>query len=204
MRHFTHSIGGVTALILCFLFLNGCSRDESSAAPEAARNTNNAVKVSVVTVKPTPIRDVLVLPGDTEAWQDVRVSADTAGRVEWVGPAEGDAVKKGQLIAKIDVSALAAALARAEAALKLADDLYKRRKRLFERAIINQEELNRSLTERTLAQGALGWVWARSGRTIPIPGFRSVRQVEENARAMAFGPLSSQPMREIDRLLGRD
>jgi len=40
-----------------------------------------------------------------------------------------------------------------------------------------------------LAQGALAWIWGRSERTIPIPGFKNVRQAEENARAMAFGPL---------------
>ncbi|MDH4135672.1 MAG: aldo/keto reductase [Anaerolineae bacterium] len=56
---------------------------------------------------------------------------------------------------------------------------------------------------RTLAQGALAWVWARSERTIPIPGFRTVAQVEENTAAMQFGPLSAEQMREIDILLGR-
>lgn len=56
---------------------------------------------------------------------------------------------------------------------------------------------------RTLAQGALAWIWARSERTIPIPGFRTVAQVEENTAAMQFGPLSAEQMREIDVLLGR-
>lgn len=56
---------------------------------------------------------------------------------------------------------------------------------------------------RTLAQGALAWLWARSGRTIPIPGFRTVAQVEENAAALVFGPLSETAMRRIDELLGR-
>ena len=36
---------------------------------------------------------------------------------------------------------------------------------------------------RTLAQGALGWIWARHPRTIPMPGFRNVTQVEDNAGA---------------------
>jgi aryl-alcohol dehydrogenase-like predicted oxidoreductase len=54
---------------------------------------------------------------------------------------------------------------------------------------------------RTLAQGALAWIWARSDRTIPIPGFKTVQQAEENARAMAFGPLTGEQMREIERLL---
>ena len=56
---------------------------------------------------------------------------------------------------------------------------------------------------RSLAQGALAWLWRRSQTTLPIPGFRTVKQVEENARAMQFGPLTSEQMRQIDGLLGR-
>ena len=39
---------------------------------------------------------------------------------------------------------------------------------------------------------------------IPIPGFKTVAQVEENAGAMAFGPLADEQMRQIDALLGRN
>ncbi len=56
---------------------------------------------------------------------------------------------------------------------------------------------------RTLVQGALAWIWARSEKTIPIPGFKTVAQVEENARAMELGPLTAGQMKEIDALLGR-
>ncbi len=56
---------------------------------------------------------------------------------------------------------------------------------------------------RSLAQGALAWLWARSPRTIPIPGFKSLKQVEENAGAMAFGPLTPEQMRQIDTALAR-
>jgi aryl-alcohol dehydrogenase-like predicted oxidoreductase len=56
---------------------------------------------------------------------------------------------------------------------------------------------------RTVAQGALAWLWARSQQTVPIPGFRTVEQVNENCNAMAFGPLSEEQMKEINTLLGR-
>ena len=56
---------------------------------------------------------------------------------------------------------------------------------------------------RSLSQGALAWLWARSPRTLPIPGFRTVAQVKENAAAMQFGPLAVEQMQEIDRLLER-
>jgi aryl-alcohol dehydrogenase-like predicted oxidoreductase len=54
---------------------------------------------------------------------------------------------------------------------------------------------------RTPAQGALGWLWARSGRTIPIPGCRTVAQVEENAGALAHGPLPRAEFAEVEQLL---
>jgi aryl-alcohol dehydrogenase-like predicted oxidoreductase len=56
---------------------------------------------------------------------------------------------------------------------------------------------------RTPAQGALAWLWARSPRTIPIPGFRSVAQAEQNAGAIAKGPLTAGQLAEVDRILGR-
>lgn len=57
---------------------------------------------------------------------------------------------------------------------------------------------------RTLAQGALAWVWGRSPRTVPIPGFRTVAQVEENAGALEHGPLTPEQMDEVERILRGD
>jgi len=54
---------------------------------------------------------------------------------------------------------------------------------------------------RTLAQGALAWNWARSPRTVPLPGCRTAAQVEENAGAMEFGPLTPDQLAEIDKLV---
>ena len=56
---------------------------------------------------------------------------------------------------------------------------------------------------RSISQGALAWNWARSEKTLPIPGFRTVAQVEENAGAMQFGPLTTEQMNEINGLLER-
>jgi aryl-alcohol dehydrogenase-like predicted oxidoreductase len=56
---------------------------------------------------------------------------------------------------------------------------------------------------RTLAQIALAWIWARSERTIPIPGFKSAAQVQENVKAMDFAPLSHEQMEKINAVFGR-
>jgi aryl-alcohol dehydrogenase-like predicted oxidoreductase len=54
---------------------------------------------------------------------------------------------------------------------------------------------------RTMAQGALAWLWGRSPNTLPIPGFKGMRQAEENARAMEFGALTPVQMAQIDGIL---
>ena len=169
-RHFPKQ----TVLALVFAFaVAGCTESESSSQSEK-QNQSRAVQVAVTEIQPTPIRDVLILPGETEAWQDVCVAADMGGRVEWIGPKEGDRVREGDLLAKIDVSTLEVALEKAEAALKLAEDLYQRRRQLFDRKIINQEELDRAATERTLAEGNLKQAKVEYGRGFtrsPISGY---------------------------------
>lgn len=54
---------------------------------------------------------------------------------------------------------------------------------------------------RTLAQGALSWILARSPRTIPIPGCRTVTQVAENAGALDHDPLDQSQLDEIRSIL---
>lgn len=54
---------------------------------------------------------------------------------------------------------------------------------------------------RTLAQGALGWLWAKSPATIPIPGFKTVAQVEDNAGALQHGPLDDSQMAQVAAIL---
>ncbi|MEW5871069.1 MAG: aldo/keto reductase [Chloroflexota bacterium] len=50
---------------------------------------------------------------------------------------------------------------------------------------------------RTYAQGALGWIWARSPLAIPLPGFRSMEQMQALVQAQRFGPLPPQAMQAI-------
>lgn len=145
------SILFLAALLWAGLFVMGCDDKDGLATAESNPNSPAAIPVSTVEVQPVQLQDVIFLPGTTEAWQDVQVAADTPGRIEWIGPREGEKVNKGDLLIKIDVSALKAALDHAKAQYKLSDDLYQRRRRLFERKIIAKEELDQSATQRTLA-----------------------------------------------------
>ena len=57
---------------------------------------------------------------------------------------------------------------------------------------------------RTPVQGALGWLWARGSHNIPIPGARTVDQIEGLAAALEFGELPASTMAEIDSVIVRD
>jgi membrane fusion protein (multidrug efflux system) len=157
----------VLAVLLAGVAGSGCKNSETSADIEKKSPEAPAVTVSVMVVEPIAIRDIIYLPGETEAMEDVQVSANTAGQVEWIGPQEGQKVNKGDLLAKIDVSALKAALDHAEAAYQLADDLWQRRQRLFDRKIIAQEEFDQSETQRTLALTDLEQIRVRYNHGFP-------------------------------------
>lgn len=54
---------------------------------------------------------------------------------------------------------------------------------------------------RTMAQGALAFIWALDDRMIPIPGFKTVKQVQENASALELGPLTDSEVSHIRKLV---
>jgi len=144
----------VPVLFIPFFLFIGCSKPDAGALANE-KTEESRVPVSIMEVTPTPIRDIIILPGETEAWQDVRVASDIGGRVEWIGPREGETVTKGDPIAKIDTSVRKAGLDSVKAAYALANDLYQRREKLFKRQIITKEELDRSRTERKRAYADL-------------------------------------------------
>lgn len=56
---------------------------------------------------------------------------------------------------------------------------------------------------RSLAQGAIAWLWARTPNAMPIPGFRTPEQVTDLCGALDHGPLSVAQMNEIEAILDR-
>ena len=182
----------LTVLAAAFL-ITGCQDQESMAVAESASPETPAVPVSVKVVEPVALQDVIFLPGETEAFEDVTVAANTAGRVDWLGPREGQQVNKGDLLAKIDVSALKASLDRAEAAYRLADDLYQRRLRLYDHKIIAKEELDQSETQRALALADLKQIKVRYNHGFPkspITGIINYLYVEVGEYADVGKPLA--------------
>lgn len=76
-------------------------------------------------------------------------------------------------------------------------------------AVIHRLEIVQALGEaltsggRSKAQGALAYIWGLDDRMAPIPGFKNVQQVRENAGALAFGPFSAQEVLQVQEIVAR-
>src|SRR5690242_7721338 len=97
------------------------------SAPAASPRAASEPAVLAVTVVPAEIRPLVrsvIGDGSVVPWQELIVSAETAGlRVAELAADEGDQVRRGQVLARFDDSLLVAQLAQAEAAVTEADAL---------------------------------------------------------------------------------
>lgn len=116
--------------------------------------SNNAVDVKLTTVvKQTPARSsaVLTASGYVVAQREASVSSKGTGVLVYLGVVEGDKVKKGQIIARLDDRDIVAQLDQAksnlqlyEAQLKEFENNYKREKELFDRGLSSQQSLDKA------------------------------------------------------------
>ena len=148
----------------------GCDQPEARAN---GADGPKAVNVHIQPLVPGTISDVRILPGEVEALEDIVLSAECEGVVEWIGPAEGEDVERDQLIARIDLQTLQTALDKAEANLGLAQKQARRRQDLFDRRVATREELDEALTTLNLARATLQEAQAAYERGVirsPITG----------------------------------
>jgi aryl-alcohol dehydrogenase-like predicted oxidoreductase len=88
-------------------------------------------------------------------------------------------------------------LERAPALLEVLEDLVRAGKiRTYGWSTDDEPHLTRD--GRSVVQGALGWIWARSPLAIPLPGFRNLEQMQELVQARRFGPLPLDAMQAIE------
>ncbi|WP_419780660.1 efflux RND transporter periplasmic adaptor subunit [Maridesulfovibrio sp.] len=177
-RHLVPFILGILILSLC-----GCNSDPKTEASAAA--PEKAVRVSVVEVTPVTIQDMLTLPGETAPDKDVCVSSESAGTVVWLGVKEGDTVRKGQLIARLDGASSGAKFDRAKAAKRLAAEQLRRRKELLNKGVLAQEEYDQIKAELDQSEASLKEMQVNVEYGIvraPIAGVINKRYIDRGER----------------------
>ncbi len=122
--------------ILAVILLSGCSAEEQQTSEGDLVKT---VNVETQTIEEQSFERYLKLVGTVEAQNDVRISAEVAGRITKYFVEQGDDVQKGDPILKIDDSQLVRERERLEAVTTQAKENYERLKRLYEQDSVGSE-----------------------------------------------------------------
>lgn len=120
-----------------------------------------AVNVAVQILEPKDVEETFTLPGTLEAWEDLTLSLEQPGPILWIGPSEGDRLKAGDEILRIDKEALLAQHARNGTDYDIRKKQLERADSLLSEQLISERErddvyqafqsANTSLTETRIA-----------------------------------------------------
>jgi RND family efflux transporter MFP subunit len=121
--------------ILAIILFAGCSEEQQATQDELIKTVN----VETKTIQQRPFERYLKLVGTVEAQNDVRISAEVTGRINRYFVDQGDEIKKGDPILKIDDSQLIRERERLEAVTAQAKENYERLKRLYEQDSVGSE-----------------------------------------------------------------
>jgi membrane fusion protein, multidrug efflux system len=150
-------------LLVAALLIAGCSRSRE-AAETSDEGAVPTITADVATVKRGTIAEDLVVRGTIAALpnEQVKVSALVPGRVDAFSVAEGDTVRQGQVVARIDTRALqdqqkqaTAARQQANAQLENARLNLQRNEQLFARGVAAGKEVEDARTTVAGAEAAL-------------------------------------------------
>lgn len=133
-----------SALAAAALLVAGCGGDATADGPEAQAPDQDGfarvINVEVSPVSATPFTERIRLTGTVEANRDVVLAAEESGRIEEILVEKGSRLRAGQPILRIDGAVLSAQVEQARSRMLLAQELWQRRKRLWEEDGVGTEQ----------------------------------------------------------------
>ncbi len=166
-------LGAIVFMMTC---LAACKAKEADAFRPTERRQVMAKKVTHVSTN-----EVIMVSGVLEADKTVPLSFLVPGKVDHVYVDEGDHVKKGQILAKVEINDYRSNLEIAEAQLFEAQDAYKRMWPLYKDDVITEKDivqikagLDQAKASRDIAHKKVKDTKLRS----PVPGIIGAKNVE--------------------------
>jgi len=181
---------------LFVLILSGCGENKID---DALKNTVRPVKTMTVTKKQTLSRSY---PGKVQAAKRVELSFHLPGHLIELPVKEGQEVKKGDLLARIDYKDYQSELDTLKAEFDRADADFKRFAELFDKKIISEMEFGRIKAQREVAESKFEEAQKNIGYTslfAPFAGIIGQRYVDNFQDVQAKQPvLSLQDISEVE------
>ena len=181
------AVGGIAlASAGAWWFQNGAVKpagEPAMAGSAGARQGGGGggpVSVEVAKVKAIALQDDAQAVGSLRSRQSVVLRPEVAGRIAQIGFAEGQRVRKGQLLVQLDDVLQKAELSQAQAQLSIARANLKRNEELVAQAFVAQRVLDESRAALQVAEAQVALAQARLSRmrlTAPFDGTVGLRVV---------------------------
>lgn len=148
--------------------------DQLNAAINRLDPNKNFPLVTTQQVQDTVFNHYTEVQGDVATKENIVIYPEYSGVLTKVYVKEGDRVKKGQILAKIDEGGLGSQLAQLEARASLAKTTFERQKRLWEQNIGSEIQYLESQTNFEAAQNAVSQLQSQLGKTTVRAPFAGV------------------------------
>lgn len=153
-------------------------------ADSGEERAGGSLPVTAYIVKPQRIDNRVRTTGSVMANEEVELRSEVSGKIEQISFREGARVAKGQLLVKINDDELQAQLKKFDAQLKLAQDVERRRRQLYENKNISPEDYERTVFEVDAIEADIQLYRARITKTeirAPFDGVIGLRYVSEGS-----------------------
>jgi membrane fusion protein (multidrug efflux system) len=171
--------------------------EQSTATSGPPGPSQRKLTVTGVIVEPKQFVNKISVTGEIVPNEFLELKSEISGKIDRIYFKEGQAVKKGQLLVKINVDDLIAEREKLLYTKKLRETLEHRYRQLLDREAISQEEYDQSLTELQTADAdinVLNTEIQKSEIRAPFSGIVGLRQVSQGAyvtSATVLAPLYS-------------
>ncbi len=190
-------LGMIVWIGIAMMAASCSSKAHSQTKDDSTKDAQAKVEAAPINVKVAPVAlssltETLEGMGTTLADKDIRFSAETAGRLEYLAADLGDHVKKGQVLARIDYQMLKAQKNQAQAAYDLAKKTYDRLSKLREEALISQQQVDEAKNNLDQADAALNIASVSLNHTVvrsTISGVVTNKLVEQGEYVTPGAPL---------------
>ncbi|MEO8398427.1 MAG: efflux RND transporter periplasmic adaptor subunit [Ignavibacteriaceae bacterium] len=173
-----HRLVTVLFISLVLLIMSGCSDDKATGG--GGGFSMPPMPVEVASVKEQSVTDKFEAVGTIDAIEKVTIVSEIDGAIIDIPFEEGSFVKRGQLIAQLDDSQLAAEVLRTEALFAQSQSKYDRIKTIVEQKAGTPQDLDDALASLKVAEANLQLAKARLKKTrivAPFEGTIGARKV---------------------------
>ena len=161
---------------------------------QSRERKRNVPLVSTLEITSRPFEHYLDLQGDVQTKQNVLLYPEMGGTLLRVNVKEGDAVRKGQVLAKIDDGGMASGLEQLRTQAALAETTYQRQKRLWEQNIGSEIQYLQAKTNYEASVNSVKQAEAQLAKSVIVAPFSGIVDDVMQEEGSTVNPATGMPV----------